>query len=233
MAKGTSGPDAPDARGDHETYYIDCRWCCPCQLLVTLAHLPSRQCAHNGIIRGQPFDPMVMIFMLARAYAWRAAVTAADLVTAAGMERRRDRAEVESRWLGRLPAGIRLSCSIRSVPTAIDPSASGRLLELPPGYSVCSGGEVGDAMVCWSACRVPGGRWRLRRVGGCIRKPISRGSARRRWCWRSCANGYARVRRSLVDQIVSAYLKQLGRDRPVKPWSDLLQTPTGRLSPMR
>jgi hypothetical protein len=26
-----------------------------------------------------------------------------------------------------------------------------------------------------------------------------------------------RVRRSLVDQIVSAYLKQLGRDRPVKP----------------
>jgi Protein of unknown function (DUF2939) len=27
----------------------------------------------------------------------------------------------------------------------------------------------------------------------------------------------ARVRRSLVDQIVAAYLKQLGRDRPVKP----------------
>jgi hypothetical protein len=27
----------------------------------------------------------------------------------------------------------------------------------------------------------------------------------------------ARLRRSLVDQIVSAYLKQLGRDRPVKP----------------
>jgi hypothetical protein len=27
----------------------------------------------------------------------------------------------------------------------------------------------------------------------------------------------ARVRRSLVDQIVSAYLKQLGRDRPLKP----------------
>src|SRR4051795_4509239 len=26
-----------------------------------------------------------------------------------------------------------------------------------------------------------------------------------------------RLRRSLVDQIVSAYLKQLGRDRPVKP----------------
>jgi hypothetical protein len=27
----------------------------------------------------------------------------------------------------------------------------------------------------------------------------------------------ARLRRSLVDQIVAAYLKQLGRDRPVKP----------------
>lgn len=27
----------------------------------------------------------------------------------------------------------------------------------------------------------------------------------------------ARLRRSLVDQIVSAYLKQIGRDRPVKP----------------
>jgi len=27
----------------------------------------------------------------------------------------------------------------------------------------------------------------------------------------------ARLRRSLVDQIVSAYLKQLGRDRPIKP----------------
>src|SRR4051794_18153063 len=27
----------------------------------------------------------------------------------------------------------------------------------------------------------------------------------------------ARLRRSLVDQIVGAYLKQIGRDRPVKP----------------
>src|SRR5947208_12675906 len=27
----------------------------------------------------------------------------------------------------------------------------------------------------------------------------------------------ARLRRSLVDQIVSAYLRQLGRDRPIKP----------------
>jgi hypothetical protein len=37
----------------------------------------------------------------------------------------------------------------------------------------------------------------------------------------------ARVRRSLVDQIVTAYLKQLGQDRPVKPLERLAATTYG------
>src|SRR4030081_2004559 len=36
-----------------------------------------------------------------------------------------------------------------------------------------------------------------------------------------------RRRRSLVDQIVSAYLKQLGRDRPVKPLERVLANTYG------
>jgi hypothetical protein len=36
-----------------------------------------------------------------------------------------------------------------------------------------------------------------------------------------------RLRRSLVDQIVSAYLKQLGRDRPVKPLEQVLANTYG------
>src|SRR3954449_7156735 len=36
-----------------------------------------------------------------------------------------------------------------------------------------------------------------------------------------------RLRRSLVDQIVSAYLKQLGRDRPVKPLERVLANTYG------
>jgi hypothetical protein len=37
----------------------------------------------------------------------------------------------------------------------------------------------------------------------------------------------ARLRHSLVDQIVSAYLKQMGRDRPVKPLERLLANTYG------
>src|SRR3954462_13755434 len=36
-----------------------------------------------------------------------------------------------------------------------------------------------------------------------------------------------RLRQSLVDQIVSAYLKQMGRDRPVKPVERLLANTYG------
>lgn len=61
---------------------------------------------------------------------------------------------------------------------------------------------------------VPGDlRWFRRRLSEWFNRCGS-GRERRR---RSCPDGHRTPTRSLVDQIVGAYLKQIGRERPVKP----------------